>query len=279
MDKFGSTPLRGSTKVIQTPSVISFTKDGDYNFREHRLCNVKQPAEKSDAVNKEYLDLKTSQSFTDCVKLITQKEEILLKKLAENRQSLEDARTFLSGKIKENNKNLNSFQTELRSIETHAVNSSIEYTNTQVQLLRDAMRTINERHFKLNSTVNALSETTEDQISKIEDTFENKFKTLQNTIPILKQELMEQFKYETDKYDDVLKGYANVLVLTAVEPLKSDIVKEKDLIRSRLDSIEARLNHFNEEFIKDSFKAINTEFAKLEKKLSRMQKILDALPV
>jgi hypothetical protein len=91
MNKFGGTPSRGATaKVIHTPNVVTLTKDGNYNFRGRKLCNVKLPTEKSDAVNKEYLDLKTGQFFENCVKLISQEEQHILKKLDENIRVIRD---------------------------------------------------------------------------------------------------------------------------------------------------------------------------------------------
>lgn len=60
MNKFGrSLPTSSSQKgikVLQAPNEIPVTSSGDYNFRSHRLCNVKTPVDKDDAVNREFVE-------------------------------------------------------------------------------------------------------------------------------------------------------------------------------------------------------------------------------
>lgn len=57
MNKFGrSSSPHKSVRVLQAPNVIVFTKEGDYNFRNHKLCNVKVPTEKDDVTTKNYVD-------------------------------------------------------------------------------------------------------------------------------------------------------------------------------------------------------------------------------
>ena len=60
MNKFGrslpSSSRQKGVRVLTTPNLIALTKDGDYNIRDHRLCNVKSPTEDSDAVNRKFVD-------------------------------------------------------------------------------------------------------------------------------------------------------------------------------------------------------------------------------
>lgn len=79
MNKFGRSlpsPYR-VPRVLPAPTILSFTRDGDYNFREHKLCNVSPPTDDTDGVNKKFLDdaisviyMKIIASSNECVKLV-----------------------------------------------------------------------------------------------------------------------------------------------------------------------------------------------------------------
>lgn len=59
INKFGQTtktPLKYKMRCISTEQKFPLTANGDYDMRNHRLCNLKEANEERDAVTKKYVD-------------------------------------------------------------------------------------------------------------------------------------------------------------------------------------------------------------------------------
>ena len=60
MNKFGRSLPSAQEKIkimqVQTPDLITLTKDGEYTIQNHRLCNIKTPTDDSDAANKGFVE-------------------------------------------------------------------------------------------------------------------------------------------------------------------------------------------------------------------------------
>lgn len=98
MNKFGrslpsASRQKGSVRMIQTSNAIAVTSDGDYNFQDRRLCNVKPPVDKGDAVNKEFV------------------ESMLMTYAEISKQSLKDQKQKFDDSLAELNARLNVYAT------------------------------------------------------------------------------------------------------------------------------------------------------------------------
>lgn len=58
LDKFGRSSLNKKIKTINTTTRFSFplTEHGNYDFKNHLLCNVHSPVSKTDGATKVYVD-------------------------------------------------------------------------------------------------------------------------------------------------------------------------------------------------------------------------------
>lgn len=94
MNKFGrSLPTSSRQKgirVLPISNTFLVTTDGDYNIEGHRLCNVKAPVDKGDAVNKEFVEGILAQYNKELDARITKTFETIDSRLKAGLKSAED---------------------------------------------------------------------------------------------------------------------------------------------------------------------------------------------
>lgn len=154
MDKFGrSIPsLHKKARIVQAPNAIAFTADGDYNLRDHKLCNVKPPTEDSDAVNKKYLDdalsavnefyhntSRFNKQLFDKVRVITGELKMLSNVLDQNKQAISKFRDEFFSYAKHNDDSVAQINKQLsdkisrsdclKEIETYVNNFMLQTLN------------------------------------------------------------------------------------------------------------------------------------------------------
>ena len=56
MNKFGYFKRKSVDSNITTVQSFPTTKDGNYDFKKRRICNVSEPLDKTDVTNKDYID-------------------------------------------------------------------------------------------------------------------------------------------------------------------------------------------------------------------------------
>lgn len=101
MDKFGRVAYTGnisSAKRLRVDYTFPMTNDGDYDFGNRRLCNVKRPTEKSDVVTKEIIDIELS-NLSNVLKDFGSKLEHLSEKLERMGEKLEKICEMISRSV------------------------------------------------------------------------------------------------------------------------------------------------------------------------------------
>jgi chromosome segregation ATPase len=148
MDKFGrslpTSSLQKEVKFMQNPTTLTLTKDGDYNVRDHRLCNVKQPTEDSDASTKSYVDYVAEQQLRDFIKTLNVHVEKLEKEVTMTNQRIDkvlDNEILFQGEFTALKKNITMLQNDLLSHQAHinSFKSSFEKLETSLKNYTDSL--------------------------------------------------------------------------------------------------------------------------------------------
>ena len=219
MNKFGrSLPTSSRQKgvrVLQAPNLIAVIKDGEYNIRDHRLCNVKSPTEDSDAVNRKFVDsamwslsAKIDNSVKDCVKLIETNFNNLQQKCNES--------------IAVNQKYIDFKDEQQRAL--------LKSVNDDILKLSNSFATAEKLHKQANSIV-------ENRFSAMNVEFE-KIKSSQ-------EKLIEDLKPQFDLLEEMLNSSITMMIQKYQTPWDAkftQIKKELSQLIKRVDSLESSKN-------------------------------------
>lgn len=228
MNKFGrslpTTSRQKGVRVLQAPNLIALTKDGDYNVRDHRLCNVKSPTEDSDAVNRKFVDNLTSsllakidKSSSDCVQLI----ESLINEIRKNMEN--QISNFVDG----NKKYVDSKNNQLRDEIKTLVDANKAYIDSTDKQLRDMIKTLNEDIMYVREGADYIS-------------LERRFSAIDAKIQTVKNQTIENLKPKFDQLEDTLKSTLSVMVQTLLTAELSKIKKELSQIATKVNSLKTK---------------------------------------
>lgn len=228
MNKFGRSLPSGQkgVKVLQTPNVISFTQDGNFNMRDHRLCNVSSPMEDADAVNKIFLDT-------------------MIVALDAKIDHLESVGKSLKGSFQldceeclgEVQGQLNSVQLKLkqalgdveRQIDSMS-DANKKYCNSMVEQLHDLVKSLSESIIDLKASYNNIDAKMESYVTDIKDRFTAvnvKFEDAK----ITEEKIVENLKPEFDKFENLLKVYIDVVIPQYLEEFTVELKKISDIVQ------------------------------------------------
>lgn len=120
MDKFGrvaSSRRDSSLKRQRVEYTFPMTSDGNYDFTNHKLCNIKEPKTKSDAANMSYVDSKDNMIREDLGKLgmaFHQFKSNTEKKNVHFRGKIEDLNNYTSEMINNVNERIDNVKRDIQ---------------------------------------------------------------------------------------------------------------------------------------------------------------------
>lgn len=135
IDKFGrhlkKRPLTSTVATVERVNLLELNSDGDYDFKNKRLCNVQVPLKDFDAANMKYVNTVLKEMDNSQLKLRMNKFEIQLKKLE---SQLKKSVTDHSARIKNLSNSSSNIGQQIVDIKYHLDNLKTEVASLHRKL-------------------------------------------------------------------------------------------------------------------------------------------------